>query len=61
MDAKLIQQLARQAGVELPEQRASSLGPSAQGLAAAARLLASIDYRDMEPAIVFPPPDVRER
>lgn len=61
MDTKLIQQLARQAGVELPEQRADSLGPSAQGLAAAAQLLASIDYRHTEPAIIFPPPDIRKR
>jgi Asp-tRNA(Asn)/Glu-tRNA(Gln) amidotransferase C subunit len=45
-----IQELARLAGLELPEERAAALVISLRTMQDAARVLASIDYGGVEPS-----------
>lgn len=51
-----IQELARLAGIELPEERAAPLIPSQPALQDAARALAAVDYGDVEPSGRFRSP-----
>ena len=59
--ATTIQQIARQAGVDLPEERAAALVPSVQAIAAGVRVLAGVDYGDAEPAATFRAPSTERR
>lgn len=52
-DSDGIKQMARRAGVELPDERARALGGAVRNLERVARALAAIDYGEAEPAARF--------
>lgn len=56
-----IQRIARLAGIELSEERASALAPSLRTIEDGARRLAAIDYGDAEPAGRFRAPKAEAR
>lgn len=51
-----VQQLLRQAGIEIPAARAEALILALQGMAVAVRTLAVVDYGAAEPAARFRAP-----